>query len=54
MSQHGTILGLFSSKMYHGIKSNIRDTQVGVALIAKAKVAFGGAKKQETLEESWT
>jgi hypothetical protein len=37
--------------MYHGI--NIRDTQVGVALIAKAKVAFGGVKKQETLEESW-
>jgi hypothetical protein len=53
MSQHGTILGLFSSKMYHGTKRNIRGTQVGVALIAKAKVAFGGAKKQKTLEESW-
>ncbi len=53
MSQHGTILGLISSKMYHGTKRNIRDTHVGVALIAKAKVAFGGAQKQKTLEESW-
>ncbi len=53
MLEHETILGLFSSKMYHDTKRNIRDTQVGVALIVKAKVAFGGTKKQKTLEESW-
>jgi hypothetical protein len=53
MSQHGIILGLFSSKMYHCTKRNIRDTHVGVALLAKAKVAFRRTKKRKTLEESW-
>jgi hypothetical protein len=34
----------------HGTRQNIGFTQVGVALIAKARVIFTGAKKQQNLQ----
>ncbi len=49
-SQHGTILGFFSSKVYHGMRQNIGFTQLGAAIIAKAQVATSGGKGQKTLQ----
>jgi len=48
--QHGIVLGIFSSKVYHDTRQNIGFIQVGVALTAKARVAFIGAKRQQNLQ----
>jgi hypothetical protein len=44
--RHGTVLALNSSKVWHGSRRNIGFTQLGVALLAKKKVADGGAKRR--------
>jgi hypothetical protein len=47
--QHGSILGMYFYKIYHGTCRNIGYIQVGVALTTKVKIANVGGKRQRNL-----
>jgi hypothetical protein len=49
--QHGTILCIHSSVVWHGIKKNIEYTKVKVTLTTKEKVAIVCSRKQKTIKD---
>jgi hypothetical protein len=44
--QHGSILGIYSNKIYHRTHRNIGYMQVGVAFNTKVKIANASAKNK--------